>query len=66
MPDLPDTVALGGDQAILAYLRNQAQWHAQRLMIGIGAGVSVLMLSVWRLVWYRRRGLRKEKPKRSA
>ncbi|MEL6526255.1 MAG: hypothetical protein AAFQ07_11155, partial [Chloroflexota bacterium] len=62
----PDEVIAGDNQAILAYLRNQAQWHAQRLMIGIGAGVSVLMLSVWGLVWYRRRGLRKEKPKRSA
>ncbi|MEL7436101.1 MAG: hypothetical protein AAFN11_19310, partial [Chloroflexota bacterium] len=60
---IPDEVEAQGTQAVVAYIRNQAQWHLRR-MVGsallMGAGIiTVIMLLV-----RRRRLGRKPKQKR--
>jgi internalin A len=61
----PPEVVAQGTPAILAYLREQAWYHARQIMLsalgGVGILAGVLLLARWR---YRR--LRKPKPKRGA
>jgi Leucine-rich repeat (LRR) protein len=57
----PEEVLDRGTSAILAYLRNEAWWHLQKLIAG---GVSILglvTLSILGLRWKNRRGKQKRK-----
>ena len=59
----PDSVLDGGTPAILDYLRNQAWWHLQRLILGIARAIAGIALVGLALRWRMRRN-RKPKKKR--
>jgi hypothetical protein len=61
----PPEVVEQGTEAILAYLRNQAWYHTQRLILGTAAGVFLLVGLILGLR-LRQRGQRKAKVKRAA
>jgi hypothetical protein len=52
-----------GTEAILVYLRNQAWYHVQRWIIGMAAGVGMLVLFMLGFR-FKQRGSRKMKVKR--
>lgn len=57
----PPEVVDGGTPVILAYLRNPALWHLERLLIFIAQGISFLTLVVLGLRWRRNRNYSKKK-----
>ncbi len=59
----PQSVLDDGTPAILAYLRNQAGWHLQRLIISTASAIGGITLIVMALRWRIRRN-RKPKQKR--
>jgi internalin A len=59
----PAEVVEQGTDAILDYLRNQAWYHTQRLILGAAGGVGLLALLMLGFR-HKQRGARKEKPKR--
>jgi internalin A len=59
----PRAVIDEGTPAILAYLRNEAWWHLQKLIAGGASGLGLLAAIVLGLRWKNRHG-RKEKEKR--
>ena len=54
----PDEVLEQGTEAILAYLRNQAWWHLQRMMVSIAGGIGLIAVAILGLRWRNRRGKR--------
>lgn len=58
---IPQEVIDQGTPAILEYLRNEAWWHLQRLILGGTAFVGIITLSILGLRWRnnRRKGKRK-------
>ena len=61
----PPEVVEQGTAAVLAYLRNQAWYHLQRLIIAGASGVGLLAILVLGVRW-KQRGGRKPKQKREA
>jgi internalin A len=59
----PPEVVEQGTAAVLAYLRNQAWYHVQRLIIAGASGVGLLAILVLGVRW-KQRGGRKPKQKR--
>jgi Leucine-rich repeat (LRR) protein len=59
----PPEVVEQGTAAVLAYLRNQAWYHMQRLIIGAAGGVGLFVLLVLGFRW-KQHGGHKLKPKR--
>jgi internalin A len=59
----PPEVVEQGTAAILAYLRNQAWYHTQRLILGAAGGIGLVVLLLLGFRW-KQRGGRKSKPKR--
>ncbi|MGB7339058.1 MAG: hypothetical protein WBC91_09220, partial [Phototrophicaceae bacterium] len=59
----PQSVLNDGTPAILVYLRNQAGWHLQRLIISGASAIGGITLIVMALRWRIRRN-RKPKQKR--
>jgi hypothetical protein len=57
----PEEVIAQGTPAILAYLRNQAWWHLQRLIIGGVSGIGFLTIVFLALRWRYRRQYGKKK-----
>jgi Leucine-rich repeat (LRR) protein len=60
----PLEVVEQGTAAVLEYLRNQAWYHTQRLILGAASGVGLLVLLVLGVRWKQQRGGRKPKQKR--
>jgi Leucine-rich repeat (LRR) protein len=56
----PEVIAQGTD-AILDYLRNEAWWHLQRLIVSGAGAVGLLAAGVLGLRWKNRRGYEKKK-----
>jgi hypothetical protein len=56
---LPEEVLAEGDDAILAYLRNEAWWHLQRLIVAGASALDLVTLFVLGLRWRNRRGKKK-------
>jgi hypothetical protein len=59
----PPEVVEQGTAAVLNYLRNQAWYHTQRLIVGAAGGVSLFILLMLGFRWKQRDG-RKLKQKR--
>lgn len=57
----PDEVLAQGTEAVLAYLRNEAWWHLQRLIVSISGGIGLIIVAILGLRWRNQRGKRKRK-----
>jgi internalin A len=57
----PPEVLEEGQEAILAYLRNEAWWHLQRLIAGGAGAIGIVAAMVLGLRWRNRRGYEKKK-----
>jgi internalin A len=59
----PEEVIAQGTPAILEYLRNEAWWHLQRMIVGGAGAVGLVTLSILGWRWKNRRGKQKRKAK---
>jgi internalin A len=57
----PPEVIAQGTPAILDYLRNQAWWHFQRLILGGASGIGIVVATILGLRWRNNGGKRKKK-----
>lgn len=57
----PEEVLAQGTPAILAYLRNEAWWHLQRLIISAASALGLVVMLILGLRWRNRRGKSKKK-----
>jgi internalin A len=55
----PPEVIAQGTPAILTYLRNEAWWHLQKLIVSGGAALGLVIIGILGLRWRKRRGKKK-------